>query len=218
MSSSVHTWIKFVFSLTNPSFVSLLHKLPSTELKRGEEKCFLFDNINECISEWIAWVIFLILLSLTLFFFLLIAPSMPGKKWNFWKVRVLEMLKGYHRKMPYWEMVHMIFTDLTVKLNSWQGQDGEWRYPSAQGPSDVIKRCQKTHKNKAVPLISVKIITYSSLMFPQSPEPSRAPLTENMLVSTSGCHQSGQLPKYNPITWRYTQILHKSPYRQSHVF
>lgn len=43
-------------------------------------------------------------------------------------------------------MVHMIFIDLTVKLNSWQGQDAEWRYPSAQGPSDVIKRCQKTHK------------------------------------------------------------------------
>lgn len=46
-------------------------------------------------------------------------------------------------------MVHMIFTDLTVKLNSWQGQDGEWRYPSAQGPSDVIKRCQKTHKKNS---------------------------------------------------------------------
>ena len=142
---------------------------------------------------------------------------MPGKKWKFWKVRVLEMLKGYHRKMPYWEMVHMIFTDLTVKLNSWQGQDGEWRYPSAQGPSDVIKRCQKTHKKNSRSFDISK--GYHLLQSHVSTEPR----TQQGPPHRKHACLNFRLPPKWPATkiqsnHMYTQILHKSPYRQSHVF
>ena len=68
-----------------------------------------------------------------------------------------------------------------------------------------LKDAKRHIKRTAVPLISVKVITYSSLMFP----PHRKHACLNF-----------RLPPKWPATkiqsnHMYTQILHKSPYRQS---